>query len=743
MKHTPCLLVVPFVAIALPAYAVSYTYGPPSTGTGGTDNWSTSTFWNVTPISGIDTQLIFGGTLDAAAAVVTNNDIASPPFQLNNLTYNAAGPATGTAPTYAIQGSQLQFINSSGAIAPTMTLNSTGTVKPTLTISNAINLDNTLTISATTGGTLSGLISGANSLVIDGGATVTLANNGTGGSANSFGGVGQTITVQGGSTLRTTSNSNFNSLGSGSNKIILSGGTYIAGGGNDFGTSFNRALEFVGTGNAIRNDANASSRELWIGSVLTGSGDFTTSGTDAPNILGNLSGVSTYSGTATAASQTLYVGANGTRDALASGNVTLNGASVHFGGNSGTPVDLAAFNRTLTVSANNGLSVANNYTFNLTGTLTGAATLSLNNVTLSQEAKGTVAAINGAGSNSVIVINGNVAGFSGNVVLSRGTLRIGANGIGSGTLTMSNAAASATTAITSNTSATRNIANTLGTFAGTTATYAFGSTDSTFNGDLNFNSTTSSSIGTGARTFEVHNTTTFANGFSSSGSITKTGEGTMALNNASTYTGGTTINAGTLRVNNTTGSGVGTGDLVINGGTLSGSGLVGQASDASNVTFGDSGGTIAPGTSPGILTVNGGVDFTTAGTATFEVELDGLVLGTQYDQLVVNTATGGGTINLANATLSVLLGFAPAINSVFTIIDNNTASAVTGNFSGLLDNNTFVVNTTTFRIDYDGGILGGGQDVVLTVVPEPGTLVLAGAGLVMVLGRARRVRACA
>ncbi len=302
-----------------------------------------------------------------------------------------------------------------------------------LLLANAVTLgaNQTWNIAATKELEVSGRLTGTQSIIVDGGGTVRLSNNSTtGGSSNTFGGVGQTITVQGGSTLRTTSNSNFASLGSTSNKIILSGGTYTAGGGNDFGTSFNRGLEFVGSNNFIRNDAGASSRELWIASVLSGSGSFSTSGTDAPNIFGNLSGDSTFSGTATAASQTLYIGANAARDALASGNVTLSGASVHFGGNSATPVDLAAFNRTLTVNSNHGLSVANNYTFNLTGTLTGSANLSINNITLAQESKGSVAAIAGAGVNSVVVLNGDLSGFTGNVTVTRGTLLIG-NSVGS------------------------------------------------------------------------------------------------------------------------------------------------------------------------------------------------------------------------------------------------------------------------------------------------------------------------
>lgn len=222
--------------------------------------------------------------------------------------------------------------------------------------------------------------------------------------------------------------------------------------------------------------------------------------------------------------------------------------------------------------------------------------------------------------------------------------------------------------------------------------------------------------------------------------LTKSGAGTQILTGANTYTGSTSITGGTLLVNNSTGSGVGTGDLVINGGTLGGSGFLGLAGNAANVTFGASGGTISPGTSPGMLTVNGGVDFTTAGIANFAVELNGLVAGTGYDQLVVNAAAGStNLIDLDNATLLVTLGFTPAIGNQFTIIDNTiTSGGLTGIFSGLTNNSTFLVGATLLRINYDAGT---GNDVVLTVVPEPNSfaILLVGGVILWLVGRKRIV----
>ena len=150
------------------------------------------------------------------------------------------------------------------------------------------------------------------------------------------------------------------------------------------------------------------------------------------------------------------------------------------------------------------------------------------------------------------------------------------------------------------------------------------------------------------------------------GALAKTGEGTMRLNLANPYSGGTTISAGRLLVNNTNGSGTGTGSVTANGGRLSGTGAIAGA-----VTV-NSGGTVAPGTvsSIGKLTLN---QVPTLNGITF-MRVDRNGGSSLADRIVLSSGTlpYGGTLVVSNAGATLTGG------EVFT---NFVATAYSGAFA--------------------------------------------------------------
>ena len=152
----------------------------------------------------------------------------------------------------------------------------------------------------------------------------------------------------------------------------------------------------------------------------------------------------------------------------------------------------------------------------------------------------------------------------------------------------------------------------------------------------------------------------------SNGALSKTGAGTMGLTAANTYAGGTTVSAARLLVNNSTGSGTGTGGVTVNGGTLGGTGTVSGA-----VTL-NSGGTIAPGTAPAIGSLKLSSAPTLLGTNFTRIDRNGGASLADKLALASGTLNYGGTLVVSNAGATLLGG------EVFT---NFSASAYTGAFA--------------------------------------------------------------
>jgi hypothetical protein len=158
-----------------------------------------------------------------------------------------------------------------------------------------------------------------------------------------------------------------------------------------------------------------------------------------------------------------------------------------------------------------------------------------------------------------------------------------------------------------------------------------------------------------------------------------------------------------------------------NGNTIQGSGLL-----QGNYTV-LSGANVAPGNSPGLLTIDGDTTFGSSGHLT--IELAGLARGLNYDGLDV---TGEVTIAGGLLDVSLLNGFAPNSADAFIILRGHHIS---GRFSNALS--SIVVGTQTLPVTYFD------QMVVLgnaAAVPEPAGLTTLVASLACGACLARRRR---
>lgn len=207
--------------------------------------------------------------------------------------------------------------------------------------------------------------------------------------------------------------------------------------------------------------------------------------------------------------------------------------------------------------------------------------------------------------------------------------------------------------------------------------------------------------------FNAAGTITISSVISDGGSgfgITKTGAGTLTLSGANTYSGGTTVSAGLLQLNNSSALGSSSGSLTVNGGVLN---LNDQSVTVGNLT--GSGGTIWNNLATQAVTLtigngnNGGGNY--AG-----VIADRNIGGGTGTGTVALTKTGTGTITLSGA--NTYTG-ATTVNGGTLLVTGSTASgsAVTVNNSGTLGGTGTVSGTVQVN---SGGTLSPGT--------SPGTL---------------------
>ena len=342
----------------------------------------------------------------------------------------------------------------------------------------------------------------------------------------------------------------------------------------------------------------------------------------------------------------------------------------------------------------------NDYTFAGTGKITGALSLVKTN------------------SGALIILTTN--DYVGVTTIDQGTLQVG-NGVTSGVLGSGSLEDNgilllqqpASSALSNTISGTGRLVQ-----SGTATLTLNGS--NTFSGGLTISSGTLQ-VGNGGTTgngnvtnnaaliFNNSGNNTVNGAISGGGTIALSGAGTVTLAAANTYTGGTTISAGTLLVNGTNGTSVVT---VNNGGKLGGKGKIGGL-----VTL-NSGGILSPGNLVGTLTIATNLTANSGTILNFD-------LGTTSDKVAV-----GGDLNLAG-TLNVTDsgGLGNGTYTLFTYGGNLVLNTVT--FGTMPAGKLYELDTTT------AGQVNLIVGVIATNVPAfPGAL---GFGSIVTGGRGKPV----
>jgi autotransporter-associated beta strand protein len=585
MATLPALMV-----LTSSATAQTYTWNGTSVGNG-TYNWAAGTNWSAVPVSGINSVLSYTGNLSDSAVIVSNNDVATPPFQLNQLSFTT-GNTTGAAPTLTLQGSQLEFVTNGSAVAPTLIFNTTGTVRPTIDIQNNLVLTNNLTANATSIGRLSGVISGGGNLAKIGNGVLTLAGNNTYTGATTIGGTAGGIVV--------TAN---NALGSTAGTTTVGAGTSLGlSGGINYSTA--ETILGSGTGTATAVGAFAAAQRGMVQSV---SGNNTFAGAIQINATGvtrfgtqdgaqlNLSGPITISSGVKGVTILFRSGAtNGDFITLSNTGNSWDGDTQLFSGNagtgsgvrlgadnalstlsvvystgstgSGTTLDLAGFNQEIRGLANfqgsaNTLKVINSDSSKV-------SILTLN--TAGNRNSGGATILDGAGKIQVVktgnfdqILNG-VNTYTGGTRIDQGSLTLG-----NATNTLANTGAvnvnGGTLALGTNNDTVGAVTLTSGSITGTG------------------NATNGILTGTGSN-FDVRSGSVSA-ALAGSVGLTKTTVGTVTLSGNNTYSGSTTVSEGVLSVGTSANLGGASSALSLDGGTLQVTGTTLTSFSGRTVTF--------------------------------------------------------------------------------------------------------------------------------------------------------------
>lgn len=514
--------------------------------------------------------------------------------------------------------------------------------------------------------------------------------------------------------------------------------------------SINADFTFVGSNNlnlgtgAVTLDANRTvtmtAGTLTIGGSIAGA--FNLTGTGPGTLV--LTGASTYTGTTNIqGGSTFNVGGNGSLGDTSSGTIVQTGSALVL--NDVNYTDPEPLNITGTGTGGAGALVGGG-TSGFAGpiTLGGNATIGSGGGTFNLsggiDKTGTVLTLSGGGTFNISGpgITGNTGSPNSDLVVDATTVNLNVANTYNGPTFIQNAGvlnANVTNALPTANGRTAIVMNNV---AGNQLTLAVSQSIASLTGGAN------DSVTLGANNLTVgtaSGSTVFSGSITGTGgSLTKDLASTLTLDQAATYTGGTTVSGGTLNVRNATGSATGTGDVTVDAsGTLSGTGSIAPGAGNSvyiNGSFvvGDS--TVAATPSSFGLSTSGGGSTVLGATSTVYMDLfSGAGLGDNTGTAVAaDYASLNGNLNITAGSMLVLTN--PNGMTGFSVGDKwKLFDILSGAIAG-----TFNLDTTALSLapglfgDFDGttGVFS------ITGVPEPTRALLFMLGLLGIGMRRRR-----
>ncbi|MCE9589610.1 MAG: autotransporter-associated beta strand repeat-containing protein, partial [Planctomycetes bacterium] len=646
--------------------------------------------------SGAGTLTLSGASTYTGVTTVSAGTLAFGTIANRDGTASALGAPTSAANgTIALGAATLQYTGSGDTTNRVVNLTGAGTIDAsgsgTLTFDN----DATSVITATAQNlTLTGSGNGTiNSPIAT--TTGTLTKTGTGtwtlAGTNTFTGA---VTISDGTlSIPTITNAATNgTLGASANvpsNLFLNGGTLQYTGGD---VSTDRLFAVGSSGGTI--DASGSGA---INFNNTGSMGFNSqTGARTITLTGSNTGANTISA---------VIGNNSGATSLiksGTGSWTLSGTNTYTGTTTISAGTLAAGSTSSlgTGAASNTLVFAGG-TLQATGTITSPST---RGVTLN--------------STGLIDTNGNSVSIAGVVNGANGLTK---NGAGTLTLTGTNTF-SGPVQVSNGTLSIASINNSGNSSLGTNTVVLLGSSGKT--GALQFTGASGSTTrgfllatgGTGAFDVTGTNTLTLGGLVSGSGAFSKTGTGMLVLSNtANSYSGGTTISAGTLAAaaSGSLGDGSATNALIFAGGTLQATGVITSPSTR-GVTMTGTGIIDTNGNSMSIAgLIDGAGGLTKNGTGTLTL---------------TNTNTFAGTVAINSGTLSVASiadgGAASGLGAGGTIGIGSAGTVGTLQYTG-----GSVATNRAVALGAAGGVIdGGGATLTMSGPFSGGPLTKSGAG---------------